>query len=193
MRNKPRAPKARESAGGERRAKRVFRRRRKRFCEAKPKVSVLKNSTALQCIKKLHCLDVPFCFLFANFLVPKSPNLGCFKAVIQQKQERTVTMVTDKCWILYAILQQWDQVPFTSQSLRKIYEMVCPKVCQPRKNLLKNLHYWHFNLFTFLCFIKLVIVNINNTTVFQVCFPKKQHYVHCADVIKIYWNQFQCP
>ena len=34
---------------------------------------------------------------------------------------------------------QWDQAPFTSQSLRKICEMVCPKVCQPRKNLLLNM------------------------------------------------------
>ena len=32
VRNKPQAPKVRESAGGERRVKRVFRRRRKRFC-----------------------------------------------------------------------------------------------------------------------------------------------------------------
>ena len=45
VRNKPRVPKARESARGERRAKRVFCRRRKRFCEANLHLFIMRALT----------------------------------------------------------------------------------------------------------------------------------------------------
>ena len=56
-------------------------------------------------------------FPFCQFLVPKSPNLGCFETVIQQTQHRYHG--NRQMLNFYAILLQWDQVSFILQSLRK--------------------------------------------------------------------------